>query len=139
MRKKILEESVIFISIIKWFFLASIVGIMVGASTTVFLKGLDKSIAVTNQFKYYFLLLPVAFFLSNLFIKYLAPEAEGHGTEKVIEAVNRRSGKINPMVHQTRCNHYNNCIRRLSRQGRALRSNWRRAFFHLCISVQIQQ
>lgn len=98
MRKRILEESVIFISIIKWFFLASIVGIMVGVSTAVFLIVLDKSIAGTNQFKYYFLLLPVAFFLSNLFIKYLAPEAEGHGTEKVIEAVNKRSGKINPMV-----------------------------------------
>ncbi len=87
-----------FISIIKWFFLASIVGIIVGASTTVFLKALDKSILATNHFKYYFLLLPVALFLSSLCVKYLAPEAEGHGTEKVIEAVNKRSGKINPMV-----------------------------------------
>ena len=37
-------------------------------------------------------------FLSNLIVKYLAPEAEGHGTEKVIEAVHKRSGKINPLV-----------------------------------------
>jgi H+/Cl- antiporter ClcA len=100
MRKRVLvfEQSVMFISIIKWFLLASIVGITVGFSTTVFLKGLERSIAAANDFKYYFLLLPVAFFLSSLLVKYLAPEAEGHGTEKVIEAINKRSGKIKPMV-----------------------------------------
>jgi len=31
-------------------------------------------------------------------IKYLAPDAEGHGTEKVIEAVHKKSGKINAAV-----------------------------------------
>ena len=31
-------------------------------------------------------------------IKYLAPGAEGHGTEKVIEAVHKQSGRIKPMV-----------------------------------------
>ena len=44
--------------------------------------------------QYYFLLLPVALFLSSLMIKYLAPDAEGR-TEKVIEAVHKRWGKIN--------------------------------------------
>jgi H+/Cl- antiporter ClcA len=33
-------------------------------------------------------------FLSTLLIKYLAPDAEGHGTEKVIEALHKRSGKF---------------------------------------------
>ena len=28
----------------------------------------------------------------------VAPDAKGHGTEKVIEAVHKRAGKINPLV-----------------------------------------
>jgi len=87
-----------FISIMKWLLLASCVGIVVGLSTTVFLKALERSINVSSGYKYFFLLLPAAFFLSTLMIKYLAPEAKGHGTEKVIEAIHKRSGKINPLV-----------------------------------------
>jgi len=37
---------------------------------------------------------PSALFLSALIVKVFAPDAEGHGTEKVIEAVHRHSGKI---------------------------------------------
>ena len=98
MKKRVLEESVLFISIIKWFFLATGVGVLVGLSTTIFLKSLEASIALTTQYTYYFLLLPVAFFISSLLTKYISPEAEGHGTEKVIESFHKRSGKINPLV-----------------------------------------
>jgi len=97
-RKKLLESSVLFISVVKWLFLASCVGIVVGLSTTVFLKSLEGAIAIASVYKYYFLLLPVSFLLSTLIIKYLAPDAKGHGTEKVIEAVHKRSGKINILV-----------------------------------------
>jgi len=97
-KKRVLEESILFISVIKWFILASVAGIIVGISTTVFLKTLEWSTHYTNQFKYYFLLLPPAFFISSLIVKYIAPEAKGHGTEKVIEAVHKRAGKINPLV-----------------------------------------
>jgi H+/Cl- antiporter ClcA len=97
-RKKFIEESVLFISILKWLFLASCVGILVGLSTTFFLKVLEASSRFAGGFKYYFLLLPAALFMSSLIVRYLAPEAEGHGTEKVIEAVHKRSGKINPFV-----------------------------------------
>lgn len=98
MRKKVMESSVLFVSIIKWLFLASCIGILVGISTTVFLTALGSSISFMSGYKYYFLLLPAAFFLSTIIIKYLAPEAKGHGTEKVIEAVHKRSGKINLFV-----------------------------------------
>ncbi|MCL5022027.1 MAG: chloride channel protein [Nitrospirae bacterium] len=98
MKKKVLEGSVLFVSIVKWVFLAACVGLIVGASTTLFLKLLALAIAFANDYKYYFLLLPAAFFLSIVAVKYFAPEAGGHGTEKVIEAVHKRSGKINPMV-----------------------------------------
>lgn len=98
MRKKVLESSVLFISISKWIFLASVAGIIVGFSTAIFLKLLGISMDFAKGYKYYFVLLPFAMFLSVVIVKYLAPEAEGHGTERVIEAVHKRSGKINPLV-----------------------------------------
>ncbi len=98
MKKKILESSILFISISKWIFLASVTGIIVGFSTALFLKLLGLSMDFAKGYKYYFVLLPAAMFLSVVIVKYLAPEAEGHGTEKVIEAVHKRSGKIKPLV-----------------------------------------
>jgi H+/Cl- antiporter ClcA len=98
MRKSITEESVLLISIFKWFVLASLVGVAVGISTTVFLVALEWSSARLGQNSYFFFLLPVALALSSYITKYLAPEAEGHGTEKVIEAVHRRSGRIKAIV-----------------------------------------
>ncbi|MFQ5847342.1 MAG: chloride channel protein [Candidatus Methylomirabilales bacterium] len=92
------EESVIFISILRWFILATVIGLIVGLSTAVFLKVLNWSIRLGSQVPYYFVLLPVALFASILLTQYLAPDAEGHGTEKVIEAVHKRSGKIKPLV-----------------------------------------
>lgn len=87
----------LFISILKWVFLASCAGVLVGIAATIFLKGLAYGIAYTEGLKFYFLL-PAALFLSALTIKYLAPDAKGHGTEKVIEAIHKQSGKINPLV-----------------------------------------
>ncbi|MBE9520298.1 MAG: chloride channel protein [Proteobacteria bacterium] len=98
MKKSITEESVLLISVFKWFIIASIVGAAIGVSTTVFLIALEWSSARLGQNSYYFFLLPVALALSSYITKYLAPEAEGHGTEKVIEAVHRRSGRIKAIV-----------------------------------------
>jgi H+/Cl- antiporter ClcA len=98
MKKKIVESSVLFISIMKWIFLATCAGILVGLSTTVFLKALAFSISAASTYRYYYLLLPAALFLTALIVRHLAPDAEGHGTEKIIEAVHQRSGKIRLMV-----------------------------------------
>ncbi|MBI5885861.1 MAG: chloride channel protein [Deltaproteobacteria bacterium] len=98
MRKKLKEETIIFIGVLKWLVLASIVGIIVGFSTSIFLKILNWATLGAAQYSYYFLLLPIAFLLSTILIKTLAPEAEGHGTEKVIEAVHKRSGRIKAAV-----------------------------------------
>jgi H+/Cl- antiporter ClcA len=94
MRKKIVEGSVLFISILKWLFLAACIGIIVGISTAVFLKVLGFGISTTARYPYYYLLLPAALFGSALVVKVFAPDAEGHGTEKIIEAVHRHSGKM---------------------------------------------
>ena len=98
MKRRIKEETILFISVIKWVFLATLAGVVVGLSTTVFLKLLNWSAKNCSQYPYYFLLLPVAMFLSALMVKYLAPDAEGHGTEKVIEAVHKHAGKIKAAV-----------------------------------------
>lgn len=94
MRKKVLEGSVLFVSILKWLFLAACIGVIVGISTTVFLKLLGIGISTVTRYQYYFLMLPVALFLSALVVRTFAPDAEGHGTEKIIEAVHRHSGKM---------------------------------------------
>jgi H+/Cl- antiporter ClcA len=98
MRRRITEHTVLFISIVKWVVLATIVGAVVGLSTAAFLEALAWATGGMNQHEYSFLLLPLSLFSSALLIKTLAPGAAGHGTEKVIEAIHKSSGKISFMV-----------------------------------------
>ena len=98
MKKSITEESILLVSIFKWFVVSSLVGTVVGLSTSMFLLSLKWSSLRLGEHPYYFLLLPLALALSSYITKSLAPEAEGHGTEKVIEAVHRHDGYIKPIV-----------------------------------------
>lgn len=94
MKKRLTEESAILFTVFKWLLLSVAVGLIVGGATALFLKLLSWSTIKTASFPYYFLFLPAGMVISALLVKYLAPEAEGHGTEKVIEAVHKRSGRI---------------------------------------------
>lgn len=98
MQDRFEEHSVIFFGILKWFVLATLVGVVVGGSTAVFLKCLQGATAAAHTYPYWVFLLPVALMVSALLTSTLASEAEGHGTEKVIEAIHKRSGKINLIV-----------------------------------------
>ncbi|UCD66780.1 MAG: chloride channel protein, partial [Deltaproteobacteria bacterium] len=98
MKKSITEESILLVSIFKWFIVASLIGVVVGISTTIFLRTLEWSASRLGEHPQYFLLLPLALALSSYITKYLAPEAEGHGTEKVIESVHRHNGYIKAIV-----------------------------------------
>jgi H+/Cl- antiporter ClcA len=92
-----MEETVLFVSIIKWTVLATLTGIVVGLFCTVFLKTLGWSTGFAQSYPYYYLLLPIALFVSSLLMKYLAPTEEGHsteGTSKAIEAIHQKWGKI---------------------------------------------
>lgn len=95
MKRHTIEQLTILFSLLKWLFLSSGVGIIIGISVTLFLKILQLS--EQNQqllpFHYYYLL-PFAFMLSVWIVNKFAPDAEGHGTEKVIEAVHKKNGKI---------------------------------------------
>ena len=99
MKKHTIEQLSIFISLSKWLILSSIIGIIIGAGVTFFLKILQLSEEGQNllPFKYYYLL-PFALVLTVWLVKKFAPDAEGHGTEKVIEAVHKKSGKIETAV-----------------------------------------
>jgi len=94
MKTRITESTLLFISIVKWVFLATVAGAVVGFATTIFLKLLSISTAAAGAWEYSYLLLPLALFASALLVKYLAPDAKGHGTEKVIEAVHKNAARI---------------------------------------------
>ncbi len=98
-QKHITEQTAIFFSVTKWVFLSSVIGILIGATVTGFLKILAYSESSRSflPFEYYYTL-PFALVLTVWLIKTFAPTAEGHGTEKVISAVHKDDGKINISV-----------------------------------------
>src|SRR5262249_55556973 len=89
-----LELGTLLASLLKWTLLASAAGILAGASTALFLRILGAAIAATDSVASPWLLLPVGFAVGAIVVRVLAPDAEGHGTDKVIEAVHRRWGRI---------------------------------------------
>jgi H+/Cl- antiporter ClcA len=98
MNERFEEQTTIFLGIVKWIVLAVIIGLLVGASTTIFLKLLHVSVVFASHFQYYYAVLPVTFVFCTALVKYLAPQSKGHGTEKVIEAVHNNNGKIQVSV-----------------------------------------
>ncbi len=96
MKRIIKEEITLLFSIAKWIFLSICVGIVVGIATTVFIKFLEVGINHRNisPVKYYYFL-PIARMVSIFLVKKFAPDAKGHGTEKVIESIHKKDGKMN--------------------------------------------
>ncbi len=88
------EQSTLFVSVLKWSVLASITGAMVGGATSLFLYllGVFTGLGDKATRGHSYLLLPAMIPIVVFIIRKLAPTAEGHGTEKVIEAVHTRDG-----------------------------------------------
>lgn len=99
MRKHVAEQTIIFFSVSKWLILSSAVGIMIGALMSIFLQILQDAEHTRGDlgFTYYFIL-PVALMLTIWIVRTFDKTATGHGTEKVIEAVHKKDGKINITV-----------------------------------------
>jgi len=97
-RRILVEQGTLLFSLLKWTALSAFTGALVGASTALFLVLLRLGIDSARRYPLYFLLLPLALFLSSILVRLLAPEAEGHGTEKVIWAIHRKEGQIDPKV-----------------------------------------
>ena len=94
MKRTITEESILFASVIKWIVLASCTGVIVGLAATAFLGILSWSTTQADHYTYTFLFLPLAFFVSSLLTTHVAPDAKGHGTEKVIESIHKHGSVI---------------------------------------------
>jgi len=97
--RHILEQSSIIASVSKWVLLSGVIGIIIGGIVTMFLNLLHYSEHHRGvvPFHYYYLL-PFGLMLSVWLTRTFAPDAKGHGTEKVIEAVHKKNGKINLAV-----------------------------------------
>ncbi|GGG49418.1 chloride channel protein [Bizionia arctica] len=98
MIKYLKDEKIIFYDVIKWFFLATLIGLGSGLLVASFLKLLNWGTVYSESFGKYFWIAPVFFVINIILIKYLAPDAQGHGTEKVIEAIHKKAGKIKVAV-----------------------------------------
>ncbi len=99
MKKHVTEQTAIFFSVTKWMVISSFVGVIIGGVVTLFLKILHFSEHSRGllPFHYYYTL-PISLLLTVWLVKKFAPTAEGHGTEKVIEAVHKHDGKIDVSV-----------------------------------------
>ncbi len=93
------EHLSIVSSMIKWVVLSALAGMIIGTAVTLFLNLLAYGEGARSllPFHYYYLL-PLGLMLSVWLTRKFAPEAKGHGTEKVIEAVHKRNGLINVAV-----------------------------------------
>lgn len=98
MQRKFVEQLTLLASVIKWTCYASIVGILVGFGTAAFLFVLSSASNRVSGYGDYYLFLPLTLVICTLLVSWLAPDAAGHGTEKVIEAIHQRMGKISLMV-----------------------------------------
>lgn len=80
-----------------WLVIGSLTGALVGVVVTYFLKLLFWSIDATAHWPMgvIAIALPLGGLVTGLLIHYGAPDAAGHGTEAVIRAVHRDSGRIN--------------------------------------------
>ena len=99
-KQRFAEELVLFYAVVKWTVLALISGVVVGAAVALFVKLLNLGIGVTGAAPSAlgYVLLPIGLVASTVMVRYLAPDASGHGTEKVVEAVHERAGKIDLKV-----------------------------------------
>jgi len=98
-QRHLAEQSILFASITKWILLSSLIGALVGTVVSMFLKLLEycENSRSLLPFDYYYTL-PFALAITVIIVKKFAPSAQGHGTEKVIEAIHKNSGKIDIKV-----------------------------------------
>ncbi len=89
-------------SVIKWLVLGSMVGVVVGSSTALFLFILQSTLTLTDSLPYTIVLLPLGLMFSAWLTTRVSPEAQGHGTERVVQAIHQRDGLINARVIPTK-------------------------------------
>ncbi|MCQ2410197.1 MAG: chloride channel protein [Elusimicrobiaceae bacterium] len=76
------------VRIIKWFVLATLIGVVVGTLDALFLKALDASIRWRNTIPYFYLGLPLALYVVALLSRKVAPRHKDYSTDAVIHKIN---------------------------------------------------
>ena len=94
MIRQLSEEGILFIYVVKWLFLAAIVGMLVGGTSTGFVLLLHLTIETLSGAAWTYWLLPLGLALSAWLTSALVPEAGGQGVERVIRAIHLHSGKM---------------------------------------------
>lgn len=93
--QEIYDEEILFKGFVKWLFLAAICGVVVGAVVGLFLIVLYQSTDWINSLpEWRYALIPAGLLASLFSIKFLAPQASGHGTDKVISAIHYKEAQI---------------------------------------------
>lgn len=87
MSRQISEQTVLLVSIVKWVLLSTMIGGIVGLTTTAFLKLLNLSVSTFQRNPYFLLTIPIIFFINALLIHYLWPGDDVDTTDKVISCV----------------------------------------------------
>lgn len=77
-----------FWNIIKWFFLSTFIGVVVGVVDACFLKALDAAIGWRSRFPLYFVGLPFFLYIIWLLARKAAPQAQDYSTDAVINKIN---------------------------------------------------
>lgn len=90
----IINEKILFLSVLKWLALSLATGGLVGIVVGLFLLTLYRCIDWTDSLPAWRIaLIPLGLFISHLCIV-AVPEAAGHGTDKVLTALRRNWGKV---------------------------------------------
>ncbi|PKL75033.1 MAG: voltage-gated chloride channel [Candidatus Melainabacteria bacterium HGW-Melainabacteria-1] len=92
--KGVMEESMLVAELFKWTLYAVVTGLLVGGATFGFLFLLELGQAQWPLAGWRIYLLPLVLLLSMALIRTFSPESAGHGTEKVIESVHQRDGRM---------------------------------------------
>lgn len=94
MKRSIKQQKILFWSLFKWVFISMGIGFVVGISVGLFLTLLKTTSKIYNN-NYLYLLLPFVLLITNFLIKRFTDETESHGTDKIIDALHKKNGKIN--------------------------------------------
>ena len=88
---KFSEESVLFLSVLKWSLLSSAVGLSTGALVSLFLFLLEKASAFTGNISFALLLLPPALALNAFLLGKFLPREAADSTDKLVAFLHRGS------------------------------------------------
>lgn len=86
------DELVLFFTVLKWLFISTVIGCLVGLAASGFIWFIHTIIELSNHYEHVFYLLPLSFFTANLLSQFVL---KNHlGTDALIAAINKNYGKI---------------------------------------------